>query len=36
MYDIYEIGIDGKSLHCGVDSFSLIKDGASWKIANAS
>jgi ketosteroid isomerase-like protein len=32
----YDISIDGKRLHCGVDSFSLIKDGASWKIANAS
>ncbi|WP_166430510.1 nuclear transport factor 2 family protein [Polymorphobacter arshaanensis] len=32
----YEIGIDGKRLHCGVDSFNLIKDGVGWKIANAS
>jgi ketosteroid isomerase-like protein len=32
----YEIGIDGNRLHCGVDSFSLVKDGGSWKIANAS
>ncbi len=32
----YEIAVAGKRLHCGVDSFSLIKDGASWKIANAS
>jgi ketosteroid isomerase-like protein len=32
----YDISIDGKRLHCGVDSFSLIKDGANWKIANAS
>ncbi len=32
----YDISVAGKRLHCGVDSFNLIKDGASWKIANAS
>lgn len=30
-YDIY---IDGKFLHCGVDAFSLIKDEDSWKIVS--
>lgn len=29
-YDLY---IDGKFLHCGVDSFSLIKTEEGWKIA---
>ena len=30
----YVFLIDGKVHHCGVDHFSLVRDGGSWKIAN--
>lgn len=30
----YEFQLNGKTTHCGVDVFSLVKDGGSWKIAS--
>lgn len=30
----YEFQRDGKTTHCGVDVFSLAKDGDAWKIAS--
>ena len=30
----YKFYIDGKFSHCGVDSFSLIRDKGKWKIAS--
>ncbi|MEZ5428666.1 MAG: DUF4440 domain-containing protein [Pyrinomonadaceae bacterium] len=32
----YVFTSDGKLSHCGVNSFHLVRDGESWKIANAS
>jgi len=31
----YEFWADGKSSHCGIDVFDLMKDKGVWKIANA-
>ena len=31
----YEYWADGKSAHCGIDVFDLMKDKGVWKIANA-
>jgi ketosteroid isomerase-like protein len=31
----YDVSIDGKRSHCGVDVFDLVQDGGTWKIANA-
>jgi hypothetical protein len=31
----YEFWIDGKTSHCGIDSFNFVKVGASWLVANA-
>jgi len=31
----YEFWADGKSSHCGIDAFDLMKDKGVWKIANA-
>jgi len=31
----YEYWADGKSSHCGIDVFDLMKDKGAWKIANA-
>ena len=31
----YEFWVDGKSSHCGIDVFDLMKDKGVWKIANA-
>lgn len=31
----YEFWIDGKTSHCGIDVFDLMKDNGVWKIANA-
>lgn len=30
----YEFWIDGKTSHCGIDVFDLMKDQGAWKIAN--
>lgn len=30
----YEFLLDGKAAHCGVDSFSLVKNADGWKIAS--
>ena len=30
----YEFQLNGKTTHCGVDVFSLVKDGGNWKIAS--
>jgi len=30
----YRFYIDGEFSHCGIDSFSLVKDGEKWKIAS--
>ncbi|HEX4933195.1 MAG TPA: nuclear transport factor 2 family protein [Gemmatimonadaceae bacterium] len=32
-YDLY---VDGKFSHCGVDAFTLVRDGRAWKIASVS
>lgn len=29
----YDFHLDGKFSHCGIDSFSLVKSGETWKIA---
>jgi Domain of unknown function (DUF4440) len=29
----YDFHLDGKRTHCGIDSFSLVKSGETWKIA---
>lgn len=31
----YEFWIDGKTSHCGIDVFDMIKEKAVWRIANA-
>jgi hypothetical protein len=31
----YEFWADGKSSHCGIDVFDLMKDKGVWKVANA-
>lgn len=31
----YEFWIDGKTSHCGIDAFDMIKEKGVWKIANA-
>jgi hypothetical protein len=31
----YELWIDGKTSHCGIDVFDMMKDKGVWKIANA-
>ena len=31
----YEFWADGKSSHCGIDVFDLMKDNGVWKVANA-
>ena len=31
----YEFWADGKSSHCGIDVFDMMKDKGVWKIANA-
>jgi hypothetical protein len=31
----YEFWADGKSSHCGIDVFDLMKDKGVWKISNA-
>jgi hypothetical protein len=30
----YEFWIDGKTSHCGIDVFDMMKDQGAWKIAN--
>jgi len=30
----YEFWLDGKSHHCGIDVFEMVKEDAGWKIAN--
>jgi hypothetical protein len=30
----YEFWIDGKTSHCGIDVFDMMKEGGVWKIAN--
>lgn len=32
----YDFHLDGAFLHCGVDSFSLVRDGGRWRIAGIS
>lgn len=32
----YEISKDGKTLHCGIDIFTLVKQDSAWKIASLS
>lgn len=32
----YDFHLDGKLSHCGIDSFSLVKDGSGWRIAGIS
>ena len=32
----YVFFLNGKILHCGVDSFHLVRTDANWKIVNAS
>lgn len=32
----YDFHLDGAFLHCGVDSFSLVRDGDRWRIAGIS
>jgi hypothetical protein len=29
----YDFHLDGKFTHCGIDSFSLVKSGGTWKVA---
>ena len=29
----YDFHLNGKFTHCGIDSFSLVKSGGTWKIA---
>lgn len=29
----YEFKLDGKTTHCGIDVFTLVKSGGTWKIA---
>lgn len=29
----YEFQLDGKTTHCGIDVFTLVKDAGAWKIA---
>jgi len=31
----YEFWIDGKTSHCGVDAFDMVKEKGVWRIANA-
>jgi Putative lumazine-binding len=31
----YEFWIDGKTSHCGIDTFDMVKVGGEWRIANA-
>ena len=31
----YQFWADGKSSHCGIDVFDMMKDKGVWKIANA-
>jgi hypothetical protein len=30
----YEFQLDGKTTHCGIDVFTLVKDAGAWKIAS--
>ena len=30
----YEFKLDGKTTHCGIDVFTLVKDAGAWKIAS--
>ena len=30
----YEFWLDGKSHHCGIDVFEMVKNDSGWKIAN--
>lgn len=30
----YEFRLDGKTTHCGIDVFTLVKDAGTWKIAS--
>ena len=30
----YEFWTDGKTSHCGIDVFEMMKDQGAWKIAN--
>lgn len=32
----YELSINGKSIHCGLDVFTLVKTDGAWKIASIS
>jgi hypothetical protein len=32
----YEVSKDGKTLHCGIDVFTLVKEAGAWKIASIS
>jgi hypothetical protein len=32
----YEVSKDGKTLHCGIDVFTLAKQDGAWKIASIS
>lgn len=32
----YDFHLDGKLSHCGIDSFSLVKDASGWRIAGIS
>jgi hypothetical protein len=31
----YELWRDGKTSHCGVDVFEMVKEQGTWKIGNA-
>lgn len=30
----YTLDVDGKRLHCGIDSFGLVKVGGQWRVAS--
>jgi hypothetical protein len=31
----YEFSVDGKTSHCGIDAFELVKEQGTWRIGNA-